>query len=243
VVLIWLIGISVVAVCLESVAGIEARFGDRLRALEWAITVIFTLEYMLRIYATRQPQQYVFSFFGIIDLISILPTYLGLLFPDMHYVMLVRVLRLLRVFRILKLSQFVVQGEVLRRALHASRHKIGIFLFTVLNAVVVIGAVMFVVEGPENGFTSIPAAMYWSIVTLTTVGYGDISPKTPLGQVLASCVMVLGYGIIAVPTGIVTVELAEVARRKEMTTQVCQGCLAEGHDLDAKFCKYCATAL
>lgn len=241
--LICVILLSVVVVCLESVASVEARHGHWLRLAEWVITGVFTVEYLLRIYATQRPMQYVTSFFGLIDLVSIVPTYLGLLLADAHYMMLVRVLRLLRVFRVLKLTQFIMEGDVLRKALHASRHKITVFLFVVLNAVIVVGALMFVIEGPENGFTSIPTSMYWTIVTLTTVGYGDISPKTPLGQMLASCVMVLGYGIIAVPTGIVSVELANASRYKEVTTQVCPACLAEGHDPDARFCKYCGGGL
>ncbi len=242
-VLIILILISVLAVCLDSVQSIQARYGQELLVLEWCITITFTVEYLLRLYAAPRPLAYVTSFFGIIDMISILPTYLSLLSVDFHYVMLVRVLRLLRLFRVLKLTQFVLESEVLWRALVASRRKITVFLFTVMTAVVAVGALMFVIEGPENGFTSVPVSIYWAIVTLTTVGYGDISPQTPLGQVIASLVMVLGYGIIAVPTGIVTVELSAASRTGSVSTQVCPGCMFEQHDNDATYCKHCGTAL
>lgn len=242
-VLIVLIVVSVLAVCLDSVQSIQSGYGHELMVLEWCITIVFTVEYLLRLYAAPRRLAYMTSFFGVIDAVSILPTYLSLLSVDFHYVMLVRVLRLLRLFRVLKLTKFVLESDVLWRALVASRRKIIVFLFTVLTVVVAVGAIMFVIEGPEHGFTSVPVSMYWAIVTLTTVGYGDISPKTPLGQMIASLVMVLGYGIIAVPTGIVTVELASASRPGPVSTQVCPACFCESHDHDAVYCKRCGSAL
>ena len=242
IVLLWAMLISVLVVFLESISEIRFRYGNIFYFLEWFFTILFTVEYVLRIISTKKPRKYILSFYGVIDLLAILPTYLSLVIAGSQYFLVIRILRLLRVFRILKLTHFIRQATILRRALIASRGKIAVFLFAVLTLVVVIGAVMYVIEGPENGFTSIPFSMYWAIVTMTTVGYGDVSPQTTLGQIFASVVMIIGYAIIAVPTGIVSVEIADVTR-KSFTTQVCPNCLREGHDPDAKHCKHCGSVL
>jgi voltage-gated potassium channel len=241
--LIWLILLSVATVILESVRGVRAQYGDVLYALEWLFTVLFTVEYVLRLLSVRRPLRYATSFFGVVDLLAIIPTYLSIFVPGSQYLLVIRILRLLRVFRLLKLSEYVAEADTLRLALRASRRKISVFLSAVVLLVVIIGALMYVIEGEAHGFTSIPLSIYWAIVTLTTVGYGDLSPRTPLGQILASTVMIIGYGIIAVPTGIVTVELAQAARRLDVTRQSCPSCAAEGHDADAFFCKYCGARL
>jgi len=240
--LIILILLSVVAVMLESVGSVRERFGPELYAAEWAFTILFTVEYALRLAGVRRPLRYATSFFGVVDLLAIAPTYLSLLAPGSHYLLVIRILRLLRVFRVLKLAEHLSEADVLMRALRASRRKISVFLLTVLTLVVVIGTLLYVIEGEENGFTSIPVGIYWAVVTLTTVGYGDISPKTPVGQTLAAAVMIIGYGIIAVPTGIVTVEIAQ-AVRKPVSTQACPDCSSQGHDVDAVHCKYCGAKL
>jgi voltage-gated potassium channel len=242
VVLIGLILLSVLAVMLESVGDVRARYGAGLYAAEWAFTILFTVEYALRLLSVRRPLRYAASFFGVVDLLAIVPSYLSLLVPGSHYLLVVRILRLLRVFRVLKLAEHLTEANVLMRALRASRRKISVFLLTVLTLVVIIGTLLYVIEGEGNGFTSIPVGIYWAVVTLTTVGYGDISPKTPVGQALAALVMITGYGIIAVPTGIVTVEIAQAAR-KPVSTAACPECGAEGHDADAVYCKYCAARL
>ena len=193
--------------------------------------------------SVRRPLRYARSFFGVVDLLAIIPTYLSIFVPGSQYLLVIRILRLLRVFRLLKLSEYITEADTLRRALRASSRKISVFLSAVMLLVVIIGALMYVIEGEEHGFTSIPVSIYWAIVTLTTVGYGDLSPKTPFGQILASVVMIIGYGIIAVPTGIVSVELAQAVRQQTVATQVCSACGAEGHDVDARFCKYCGADL
>jgi voltage-gated potassium channel len=236
------IAISVLVVMFESVASVRAIYGPALVGLEWLFTILFTLEYGLRLLSVRRPWRYAVSFFGVVDLLSILPSYLSLVAPGAQYLLVIRILRLLRIFRVLKLVEYVGEAGVLGRALWASRRKIGVFLLTVVTLVVIIGALMYVVEGEQYGFTSIPISIYWAVVTLTTVGYGDLSPQTPLGQALAVVVMLLGYGIIAVPTGIVTVELGR-APLTQMTTQACPTCAAEGHDSDAVYCKYCGGQL
>jgi voltage-gated potassium channel len=241
--LIWLILLSVATVTLESVRTIREQYGDQLYILEWLFTLLFTIEYLLRLMSVRRPVRYATSFFGVVDLLAIVPTYLSIFVPGSHYLLVIRILRLLRIFRLLKLSEYVTEADTLRRALRASRRKISVFLSTVMLLVVIIGALMYVIEGEEHGFTNIPISIYWAIVTLTTVGYGDLSPRTPLGQMLASIVMVIGYGIIAVPTGIVSVELAQAARRQNITTQSCPACASEGHDPDARYCKYCGANL
>ena len=241
--LIGLILLSVLAVVLESMRGVRERYGDWLYAAELTFTLLFTLEYVLRLVSVRRPLRYAASFFGVVDLLAIVPTYVSLVVPGSHYLLVVRILRLLRVFRVFKLAEHLSEADVLMRALRASRRKISVFLLTVLTLVVIIGTLLYVVEGEEHGFTSIPVSIYWAVVTLTTVGYGDLSPKTPLGQTLAALVMIVGYGIIAVPTGIVTVEIAQAARQKPVSTQACPECSLQGHDADAVFCKYCSAKL
>lgn len=232
---------SVTAVCLESVPEIAAEHGPALRRVEWAFTALFTLEYALRLWCVNRPLRYAFSFFGLIDLIAILPAYLALLFATSHSLATVRIMRLVRVFRVLKLARFLGEASVLRAALRASLPKITVFLLTVLCTVVAVGSAIYVIEGAEHGFTSIPRSMYWAIVTLTTVGYGDIAPQTPVGQILASGVMLLGYAILAVPTGIVSAEL--VRRPRAVSTQACPDCAAEGHEPDSRHCRFCGAKL
>ncbi len=233
---------SVVAVVLESVPAFRASHGPLLRRIEWFFTLLFTFEYLLRLFSVDRPGRYAKSFFGLVDLLSILPTYLSLLVAGTQSLIVIRALRLLRVFRVLKLAHFVGESQLLQAAIRASTRKIIVFLGTVLTLVLIIGAAMYLIEGEKNGFTSIPLAIYWAIVTLTTVGYGDIAPQTVPGKLFASSVMIIGYAIIAVPTGIVTVELAN-ARRPKVSTQSCRRCCAEGHDFDARYCKFCGTKL
>lgn len=242
VVLICVIILSVFVVVIDSVNSYQEKYGSFLYIAEWFFTIVFTIEYILRLISVRKPWRYAFSFFGLIDILSILPTYLSLFVPGLQYLLTVRILRLLRVFRIFKLSEYITEARTLTTALKASTKKIGVFILAVLTLVTVIGSIVYVIEGEENGFVNIPTSIYWAIVTLTTVGYGDLSPKTPLGQFFASIVMILGYGIIAVPTGIVTVELGKTAN-KLFSTQVCPNCHSEGHDSDAVYCKYCAEHL
>ena len=236
--LLILIILSVIAVMLESTSTVAARYGTVLRTFEWVVTIIFTIEYLLRLYCVGNPAAYARSFFGIVDLLAILPSYLSLVIPGAQSLLVIRALRLLRVFRVLKLVHFVGEARELRTALRASARKIIVFLGAVLTIVVIVGSLMYLIEGEDHGFTSIPVSIYWAIVTMTTVGYGDIAPQTPLGKILASAIMIMGYGIIAVPTGIVSVELAGVTK-KGITTRACPECGAGGHDLDAVHCKYC----
>lgn len=243
VVLIVAILASVVAIMLESVSAIRAEHGPLLRGLEWAFTVSFTVEYLLRLWCVSRPLRYARSFLGVVDLLAFLPTYLSLVVPGGQVLTVVRILRVLRVFRILKLAQYVGEAHVLGMALRAARFKITVFLVAVLTIVVIVGALMYLVEGPASGFTSIPAGVYWAVVTLTTVGFGDITPQTPLGQTLATAVMIMGYGIIAVPTGIVTAEIAYATRSHPPPARRCAGCGREGHDMDARHCKWCGTRL
>ncbi|RJQ80204.1 MAG: ion transporter [Desulfobacteraceae bacterium] len=240
--LIWAILLSVAVVLLESMRGIRALYGEVLYLAEWFFTILFTVEYILRLISVGRPLRYAVSFFGVVDLMAVMPTYLGVLLPGAHYLLTIRILRLLRIFRILKLTEYLTEAHVLTTALKASRRKISVFLLAVLTLVVIVGALMYIIEGEANGYTDIPTSIYWAIVTLTTVGYGDISPQTPFGKVLACLVMIAGYGIIAVPTGIVTVELAQSAGKK-ITTQTCPQCAKEGHDTNAKHCKFCGAAL
>lgn len=241
--LIVAILLSVLAVVLESVASINARYGTVLRALEWFFTALFTVEYVLRLMCVRHPWRYARTFYATVDLLAIVPTYASLFLPGaVQSLLVIRSLRLLRIFRVLKLARYLMEGGTLMAALRASRIKITVFLGAVLTLDLIIGAIMYLVEPPESGFTSIPRSMYWTIVTMTTVGYGDIAPTTVLGQFLASFVMVLGYGIIAVPTGIVSVELARVSPAS-VTTRACPACGVEGHDLDAIHCKFCGGRL
>ena len=241
-VLIGSIVLSIVVVMLDSVASIRAHYSDALTTAEWAFTFLFTIEYSLRLYAVRRPSQYAFSFFGIVDLLAVIPTYASLILPGGQYLVVIRVLRLLRIFRVLKLAKYLGEANLLLDALQASRRKIAIFMFAVLTIVVICGSIMYVIEGGENGFTSIPRSIYWAVVTLTTVGYGDISPQTEFGQMVAAVIMILGYGIIAVPTGIVTAELVGPSNR-DVSTQACRSCSCEGHPVDAKFCYSCGEEL
>jgi voltage-gated potassium channel len=246
VILIGLILVSVIVVMLESVRGIRLQYGPWLRRAEWAFTIGFTIEYLLRLWSAPRAMGYARSFYGVVDLIAIVPTYLTLLIPGGQALATVRALRILRVFRVLKLAHFVSEGNVLMRALAASRHKITVFVAAVLTLVVTLGSMMYLVEGGDSGFTSIPKGVYWAIVTLTTVGYGDIAPQTSLGQALAAVVMILGYAIIAVPTGIVTVEIGEATRRaarEREGARTCSGCGLAYHDEDALHCKRCGQAI
>lgn len=242
IVLLACILLSVGVIILESVESIRTTTGNILLVLEWTFTIIFTIEYILRIWIVKNKRGYIFSFYGLVDLLAIIPTYLSLVLTGANALLIIRSVRLIRIFRILKLSRFVGESQVLVSALRASRFKITVFLVTVLTSVIIAGTLMFIIEGKENGFNNIPTGIYWAIVTLTTVGYGDISPATPLGQTIASLIMILGYGIIAIPTGIVTAEMA-FQKRKEVTSEVCPHCFKEGHDKDATYCKYCGKKL
>ncbi len=242
VVLLWAILISVGVVMLESVGALRDQFGSEFYIVEWVFTILFTFEYMLRVYSVRKPLGYIFSFYGIIDLLAIVPTYLSLYVTGAQSLIVIRAVRLLRVFRVLKLGRYLGEADVLKRALAASRPKITVFLVAVLSMTLITGTVMYLVEGEQNGFTSIPKSIYWAIVTMTTVGYGDIAPQTVLGQFLASVVMIMGYAIIAVPTGIVSVELANV-KNLDVNTNACPSCSAEGHNIEAKFCHMCGASL
>lgn len=240
--LIAFILLSVATVVADSVQVIHLKAGFYFTLLEWMFTLFFTLEYIARLICVRQPLRYALSFFGIVDLLSLLPTYIALFVPEAHALIDVRALRLLRIFRIFRLTAFVNEYQSLGRALKASARKIMIFLSVVLMVVLILGTLLYVIEGPAHGFTSIPTAVYWAITTITTVGYGDIAPKTDLGRFIASVIMLLGWGTLAVPTGIVSTEMAFEKLRPlpAPVTQTCQNCLTEGHDLDAQFCKYCA---
>lgn len=233
---------SVVVVLLESVASVRARIGPELRAAEWGFTVLFTLEYILRLATVGRPLRYARSAYGLIDLLAILPSYVSLFIPGGQSLLVVRLLRLLRVFRVLKLAEYLRESRTLAQALRASWRKIAVFLLTVMTIVVVVGTLMYVIEGPRHGFSSIPLSMYWAVVTLTTVGYGDLAPATTLGRALAVVLMLTGYGIIAVPTGIVTAELTR-ATAQPISTQACPACGAEGHEHDAVFCRRCGVKL
>ncbi|MDA3893370.1 MAG: ion transporter [Salinivirgaceae bacterium] len=235
--------ISILSVMLESVNSLQKNFGLFFKYLEWIITIVFTIEYLIRLWVVRHPLKFVFSFFGIIDFLAFLPSYIGLFISGTHGLMVIRALRLLRIFRILKINRYINESNYLISALKASRVKISIFLYAVLMIIIVVGSVMYLVEGEQNGFDSIPRSMYWVIVTITTVGFGDIVPQTTVGQMIASFIMILGYAIIAVPTGIVS---AEMGRSRTNTpnndnTIVCQECLKEGHEKDSSFCRYCGS--
>ena len=241
--LITAIVISVTVVMLDSVTTIHDRYGQELLVLEWAFTILFTVEYVVRLISVQNARRYVTSFFGVVDLLAILPTYLSVLMPGSQSLLVIRTLRLLRVFRVFKLASYVKEGDFLMAALRASRAKITVFVSSILSIAVVVGSLLYLIEGEASGFTSIPRAMYWAIVTMTTVGYGDIAPATTLGQVAAAGLMILGYAIIAVPTGIVSVELAKLNPLSKVSTQACLVCSREGHDRDASYCKYCGSAL
>lgn len=240
--LIFLILVSVMAVMLDSIESVRERHGALLRALEWTLTGAFTLEYVLRIVAVRRPLSYMLSFFGLVDLAAVLPTYLSLVLPGGQSLLVVRFLRLLRIFRVFKLAEYMREAQLLQEALIASRRRILVFFMSVLSLVVILAALMYLIEGEASGFTSIPRSVYWTIVTLTTVGFGDITPRTPLGQFLASVVMLLGYSIIAVPTGIVTAEMTRVQGGRA-PARSCPACGRGGHESEARFCKHCGAEL
>ena len=233
---------SVLVVMLESVDDISRQYGPLLVKAEWFFTGLFTVEYVVRIICARRAWRYIFSFYGVVDLMAIVPTYLMYLLPRSLGLAAGRALRLLRAFRIFKLAPMLSESNALRRAIWASRARLAVFLAFVLTAVVIVGAAMYLIEGPVHGFTSIPQGMYWAIVTMTTVGYGDVAPQSPLGKMIAAGIMLLGYSLLIVPTGIVSVELAQRSY-KPLTTQVCPECMAEGHDTDAVHCKFCGARL
>lgn len=245
--LIILIVSSVIAVLVDSVSTYHDLYEELLNRLEWMFTILFTIEYGLRLYSSPQKRSYIFSFYGIIDLLSILPTYIALLFPSAVYLIVIRIMRVLRIFRILKLMRYMGEANMLYSALLQARRKILVFLFSVVILIIIFGALMFIIEGPENGFNNIPQSIYWAIVTVTTVGYGDVTPQTPLGQLLAAIAMICGYAFIAIPTGIIGAELVqEVQKRGQLSskdTRECNSCQAIGHEADAQFCKYCGNSM
>ncbi len=241
-ILLGTIFVSVLTVTLGSVTGIQVQYGRELRWTEWSVTFLFTVEYILRLVCVQQPLRYALSFFGLVDLAAILPTYISILLPGHHSLITIRALRLLQIFRVLKLNQFIREESNLMLALLSSIRKIAIFLYTVLVLVLIIGSLMYLIEGEIHGFASIPQGIYWAIVTMTTVGYGDIAPQTIIGRLLAAIVMLLGYGIIAVPTGIVVADLSHATSEK-LSIQTCVHCEKQGHDNDAKYCKYCGGSL
>lgn len=240
VVLIILILVSVFAVIIESIPSVREKYGQSFLYLELFLTGVFTVEYCLRLYSLKQPLRYAFSFFGVVDFFSIIPTYLIMILPGAQSLMILRSLRLLRVFRIFKLGVYFEEGSTILKALRMSRYKISVFFFSIIILVTISGTLMYMVESPESGFTDIPTSIYWAIVTMTTVGYGDIAPATALGKTLASLLMISGYAIIAVPTGIVT---AELSKTNMVTNNACPTCGREGHAADAKFCKFCGSLL
>jgi len=241
-IVLYAILLSVLAVMLESVKDIEEHFGNYLTIVEWFFTILFTVEYIARLYVSEKPLKYAFSFLGLIDLFSIIPTYLTLFVTGTHFLVVIRTIRLLRVFRILKLTRYISEAKVLGDALKASRYKIFIFMISVFSLQIIAGTVMYLIEGAENGFTSIPRSIYWAIVTLTTVGYGDIAPTTVIGQTFASLLMIMGYAILAVPTGIVTSEITK-EHLKEKKFKVCENCFHDEHEKDAKHCKMCGSEM
>jgi len=243
VLLIVSILLSVAAVMLDSIERVNARHGGWLYGMEWFFTVLFTIEYTIRIWVNPRPWKYIFSFYGLVDLLSILPTYIALMVPGTNEFLVIRILRVLRIFRVLKLSVYIQQANFLLSALNASRQKITVFLFFVVTLATIFGSVMYVIEGPENGFTSMPKSIYWAIVTMTTVGYGDISPHTPVGQAIASIVMIMGYSIIAVPTGIFTAELANKLKGEKSLEIKCAACGLRDHRTGANYCYDCGGKL
>jgi len=240
IILLLSIVISLLVVMLESVQAIALQYGVFLTVIEWVFTILFSVEYFLRLISVKRPLKYMFSFFGVIDFLAILPTYMTIFFVQSHYLLVVRSLRLLRIFRVLKLARYISEAQSFLSALKRARPKILVFLSAVTTIVIIMGTIMYQIEGAENGFTSIPRSIYWAIVTLTTVGYGDIAPRTILGQFVASIIMILGYAIIAVPTGIIT---SEFAQSKPVSTQACPSCSKEGHEVDAVHCKFCGARM
>ncbi|SBT13376.1 ion transporter [Vibrio celticus] len=233
---------SLLVLILESIPNVMTEWSQQLRYIEYTFTALFTVEYLLRLYCSPKPKSYATSFYGVVDLLAILPTYLAIIFPGASFMGVVRLLRVMRIFRILKLVRYLQDSNILLRSLLMARRKILIFFSTVGILVVIFGALIFVIEGPDNGFTSIPHSIYWAIVTITTVGYGDMVPQTALGKAIASLTMLLGYSILAVPTGIITAELSnEMNSHKELVK--CPNCNRAGHDSDAMYCKHCASEL
>ena len=239
--LIITIVLSIITVLLDSINDYRLRYGEIFYIAEWVFTILFTIEYLLRIYSIRKPISYIFSFFGVIDFLAIIPTYISLFVPGTEVFTVIRVLRVLRIFRVLKLVQFMGEADLLRKAMIASRRKIMVFLFAVFNIVIILGSIMYLVEGEKAGFDNIPRSIYWAIVTLTTVGYGDISPITNLGQAIAAMVMIMGYGLIAVPTGIVTSEITFAAKKRKKI--ICVVCNKDDIEEDASFCSDCGSKL
>ena len=244
VILLVAILLSIIGVMLESVDEIDKKYHELIMVFEWGFTILFTIEYFFRIYAVNRPVKYIFSFMGIVDLLAIIPTYLIFIFPAVHWMSVIRAIRLIRIFRIFKLSRYLRGAHTMQIALRSSRPKIIVFLLSVMLLVIILGTLMYIIENSvrTNGFENIPNSIYWSIITLTTVGYGNIVPMTILGKIVASFIMILGYGIIAVPTGIVTAEFSR-KRKEKVNTQVCPDCTAEGHEMEAKFCNKCGAEL
>ena len=240
VVLIIVIVMSVFLVMLDSIDNINDSYGNIIHTAEWIFTILFTIEYFLRIYCVRLPASYIFSFFGVIDFLALIPTYISILFPGAEVLSIIRVLRVLRVFRILKLVQFMGEAELLRKAMVSSKRKIFVYLFFLLNLVIILGAIMYLIEGETSGFDSIPRSIYWAVVTLTTVGYGDISPVTSFGQFIAAIIMIMGYSIIAVPTGIVT---SAMKFTNDKTKKICMVCEDDQQNFNAQFCNHCGAKM
>lgn len=240
--LIVCILLSVATIMLESVSSIHEEYRDAFRWIEWIFTLLFTLEYGFRIYCVSDRKRYIFSFYGLVDLLAIIPSYLGLFIAGAHYFLVIRILRILRIFSILKLTRYTSQAKILTSALQKSREKVTVFFFSIFTLAVIFGACLYIIEGPEQGFSSIPKSVYWAIVTITTVGYGDISPQTPLGQAVASFVMITGYSIIAIPTGIFAAELSQ-AIKKDNLSRSCPRCKKVGHETQANYCDDCGSKL
>ncbi len=240
---IVIIALSVITVIINTVDSIEQEYGNILHIIEWIFTILFTIEYILRLICCKRPAAYARSFFGVVDLLAILPTYISVFLPGGHVLLVVRILRVLRIFRVLKLVKYIGESEMLIDALRSSRRKITVFLFSVITIVIIFGSVMYIVESSENGFTNIPQSIYWAVVTLTTVGYGDVTPHTHIGKVISMVIMVMGYGILAVPTGIVTAEMTKAMGHNKIASNVCEGCGYRWHDDDAHYCKHCGNTL
>lgn len=236
--------ISVAVVIMESEATLQEKYGRLFHILEWVFTILFTIEYLFRIWCSFRPKAFIMSFYGIVDLLCILPAYVEAFYGGAHFLLTIRILRLMRIFRVFKLVPFLNEGRQLSVALQKSKRKIFVFFFFIGLLTIVLGAIMYVIESGQNsGFTSIPVSIYWAVVTLTTVGYGDIAPITPLGQGFAAIIMIMGYAIIAVPTGIVTVEMNRMQNARDVDNRICPHCMREGHDIDADYCKYCGNKL
>ena len=241
---IVIIVLSVITVILNTVGSIEQEYGNILHIAEWFFTIIFSIEYILRLICCKRPVAYAHSFFGIVDLLAVAPTYISIFLPASHVLVVVRILRVLRIFRVLKLVKYIGESELLIDALRSSRRKITVFLFSVVTIVIIFGSIMYIVESPDSGFTNIPQSIYWAVVTLTTVGYGDVTPQTHIGKAIAMVIMVMGYGILAVPTGIVTAEMTKaMGHHNKISTNVCEGCGYRWHDDDAHYCKHCGNTL